>query len=67
VRSRGCERSIRAKGSSAEAEIAAVDTVVGPVALVLDEESLVLPVEHVHDGLYRNPIDLLELAKFCNE
>ena len=67
MRSRGCERSIHAKGGFAQVEIAAVDTVVGPVALVLDEESLVLPVEHVHDGLYRNPIDLLELAKFCNE
>jgi len=67
VHSRGCECSIHAKGGFAEVQIVAVDTVVEPVALVLGEESLVLPVEHVHDGLYRNPIDLLELAKFCNE
>lgn len=41
----------------------AVDTVVEPVALALDEGLLDLQVEHVHVGQSQSPRDPLELAK----
>jgi len=45
----------------------AVDTVVEPVALALDEGSLDLQVERVHVEQSRSPRDPLELAKTCRK